>query len=56
MTREWSVSESAELGDIIAVAIRAVIAGAANWQGERRIPHPYVERVGDNSSPIRQTA
>ena len=31
MTRVWSVPESAKLGDIIAVAIRAVIAGADNW-------------------------
>ena len=31
MTREWSVPESAKLGDIIAVAICAVIAGADNW-------------------------
>ena len=31
MTREWSVPESAKLGDIIAVAVRAVIAGADNW-------------------------
>ena len=31
MTREWSASESAKLGDVIAVAIRAVIAGADNW-------------------------
>ena len=31
MTREWSVPESAKLGDIIAVAIRAVIAGADGW-------------------------
>ena len=30
MTREWSVPDSAKLGDIIAVAIRAVIAGADN--------------------------
>ena len=30
MTREWSVQESAKLGDVIAVAIRAVIAGADN--------------------------
>ena len=28
MAREWSASESAKLGDIIAGAIRAVIAGA----------------------------
>ena len=31
MTREWSAPESAKLGDIIAVAICAVIAGADNW-------------------------
>ena len=31
MTREWSAPESAKLGDVIAVAIRAVIAGADNW-------------------------
>ena len=31
MTRVWSVPESAKLGDIIAVAIRAVIAGADGW-------------------------
>ena len=31
MTRVWSVPESAKLGDIIAVAICAVIAGADNW-------------------------
>ena len=31
MTREWSVPESAKLGDIIAVAVCAVIAGADNW-------------------------
>ena len=30
MTREWSAPESAKLGDIIAVAVRAVIAGADN--------------------------
>ena len=30
MTREWIVQESAKLGDVIAVAIRAVIAGADN--------------------------
>ena len=29
-TREWSVPESAKLGDVIAVAIRAVIAVADN--------------------------
>ena len=31
MTRVWSVPESAKLGDIIAVAICAVIAGADSW-------------------------
>ena len=31
MTRAWSVPESAKLGDIIAVAICAVIAGADGW-------------------------
>ena len=30
MTREWSAPESAKLGDVIAGAIRAVIAGADN--------------------------